>query len=158
MNVRDVESGFMIKLSRGEKVVESLTSFCETRGITGGVFSAVGAVKNATIGYYSLARREYFFKTFPDDMEVASMTGNIALVDPEGQHAAYGAGGKPKVFIHAHAVLSRMDGSLSCVGAHIKEAQVAVTLEIYLTPFATPLHRAFDEETGLKLLELTSHE
>lgn len=145
MEVRDVESGFMIKLARGEKVIGSLTSFCEARGIQGAVFQGVGAVNNATIGYYSFAKREYFFKTFTEDMEVASMTGNIALVE-----------GKP--FPHTHAVLSRMDDSLSCVGAHLKEAEVAVTLEIYLAPFTTALHRSFDEETGLKLLELTSHE
>lgn len=144
MRIRDVESGFMIKLSRGEKVIASLVSFCESRAIRGGEFAAVGAVKNATLGYYSLAKREYFFKTFPEDMEVASMMGNIAMVE-----------GKP--FPHAHAVLSRMDESLSCVGAHLKEAEVAVTLEIYLTPFPVPLSRAYDEETGLKLLSLESN-
>ncbi len=69
------------------------------------------------------------------------MTGNIALVD-----------GKP--FIHAHAVLSAMDDALSCVGAHIKEAEVAVTLEVYLTPFASACTREYDEETGLKLLKI----
>lgn len=141
MQVRDVETGFMLKLSRGEKVMETLAQFCEKRAIKGGFLHALGAVKNTEIGYYSLEKREYFFKTIPEEREVASMTGNIALVD-----------GKP--FIHAHAVLSAMDEGLSCIGAHIKEAEVAVTLEVYLTPFATPFARAYDEETGLKLLQL----
>lgn len=141
MEVRDVESGFMIKLSRGEKVIESLTSFAEKRGLKSGFFHGLGAVKNAELGYYDLKKREYFFKKFPEDREVASMSGNIALVD-----------GKP--FIHVHAVLSSMTDALDCVGAHIKEAEVAVTLEVYLTPFATPFVREYDEETGLKLLRL----
>lgn len=146
MEVRDVESGFMIKLSRGEKVVAALTDFCLTRGITGGTFQAVGAVEKAQIGYYDLAKREYFFKTIPEIMEVASMNGNIALVE-----------GKP--FLHTHAVLSSAtDESLSCIGAHIKEATVAVTLEVYLVPFPAALSRAYDEETGLKLLQLSDHE
>lgn len=121
--------------------MQTLTDFCVARGINAGVLHAVGAVKNTEIGYYSLAKREYFFKTFAEDREVASFTGNIALVE-----------GKP--FIHAHAVLSAMDDSLSCVGAHVKEAEVAVTLEVYLTPFPTPFVREYDEETGLKLLKL----
>ena len=141
MEIRDVDIGFMIKLSRGEKVLESLVQFCEKRGIKGGIFNAIGAVKNTEIGYYNLEKREYFFKNFPDEREVASMTGNIA--EAEG-----------KLVIHAHAVLSAMDDSLACVGAHIKEAEVAVTLEVFLTPFAVPMSRIYDEETGLKLLEL----
>lgn len=131
----------MIKLSRGEKVLESLIQFCEKRGIKGGIFNAIGAIKNTEIGYYNLEKREYFFKKFEDEREVASMTGNIA--EAEG-----------KLVIHAHAVLSAMDDSLACVGAHIKEAEVAVTLEVFLIPFAVPMTRAYDEETGLRLLEL----
>ena len=119
----------------------SLIEFCEKRGIKGGVFTAIGAVKNTEIGYYNLEKREYFFKEVPEEREVASMTGNIA--EAEG-----------KLVIHAHAVLSAMDDTLSCIGAHIKEAEVAVTLEVFLTPLSVPLARVYDEETGLKLLQL----
>lgn len=141
MHIRDVESGFVIRLARDEKVMASLTAFCESRGISSGVLQAVGAVKNAEVGYYSLEKREYFFKMFPEDREVAAMMGNIALVE-----------GKP--FIHAHVVLSACDETLSCVGAHLKEAEVAVTLEVYLTPFPSAISRAFDESIGLKLLDV----
>jgi len=141
MQVRNVETGFMIKLARGERVMETLGAFCEKYSIKSAVFSAIGAVKNTEIGYYNLEKREYFFKKIADEREVASMTGNVAMVDE-------------KPLIHAHAVLSAMDETLSCIGAHIKEAEVAVTLEIFLTPFALPMTRAYDEETGLKLLQL----
>ncbi len=141
MKVRDTGEGFVIVLSRGEKVIEALTSFCKERGIGSGIFRGIGAVKHATLGYYSLAKKEYFFKNFPDDMEVASMMGNIALVD-----------GIP--FLHTHVVLSKMDDSLSCVGAHLKEGEVAVTLEVYLTPFKERITRVLDENIGLKLLRV----
>jgi uncharacterized protein len=141
MKVRDTETGFLLKLERGEKVLATLQDFCERRGIKGGFVWGLGAVRNAEVGYYDLGKREYYFKNFPEDREVASMQGNIALVE-----------GKP--FIHLHAVLSAMTDKLDCVGAHIKEAEVAVTLEVYLTPFVIPLSRAYDEETGLKLLDL----
>lgn len=141
MKVRDVITGFVIKLERDEKVMASLTEFCEKRGIRSGILQAIGAVKNAEIGYYNLEKREYFFKTIPEDREVASLTGNIAIVD-----------GKP--FIHAHAVLSAMDDSLSCIGAHLKEADVAVTLEVFLSPFQFNFERKYDEGTGLKLLNI----
>lgn len=141
MQVKDVETGFLIKLERGEKVMATLTEFCASRGISGGILQAVGAVKNAELGYYNLEKREYFFKTLGEDREVASMSGNIALVD-----------GKP--FIHAHAMLSAMDEALSCAGGHVKEAEVAVTLEVFLSPFNTPVSRVLDDAIGLKLLNL----
>jgi predicted DNA-binding protein with PD1-like motif len=128
-------------LQRNEPVVATLTALCEREGIHAAVFLGIGAVKNTELGYYSLEKREYYFKTISEDREVASMTGNVTLVD-----------GKP--FIHLHAVLSACDESLACVGGHIKECEVAVTLEIFLTPLATQIERAYNEDIGLKLLKL----
>jgi predicted DNA-binding protein with PD1-like motif len=141
MHVKDVEAGFMIRLERGDELIASLVDFAQKRGIQSGFFHGLGAVKNVEIGYYPLETREYVFKKFPEDREVASMSGNIALVD-----------GKP--FVHAHAVLSACDDSLSCIGGHIKSAEVAVTLEILLTPFTGAIERKLDENIGLKLLDL----
>lgn len=141
MRFTTVDTGFLIKLERSERVLASLTRFCLEQGIESGVFSAIGAVKNTEIGYYALEKRAYFFRTILEDREVASMTGNIVLVDEQP-------------FIHAHAVLAACDDSLSCVGGHVKEAEVAVTLEVYLTPFSESVSRAYDEAIGLKLLNL----
>lgn len=132
---------YMLSLSRGEECISTLTDFCSANGVRAAAFQAVGAVKEAEIGYYDLAKREYFFKVVPEDCEVASMTGNVALVD-----------GKP--FIHAHVVLSANDDSLACAGGHLKEATVAVTLEVFLIALDMPLTRKLDDAIGLKLLSL----
>ena len=141
MKERDVEVGFVLKLERGEEVVSSIQDFCARRGIRGAVFTGIGAVKNSTIGYYNLDSRDYGWKNFPEDREVASMNGNVALVDD-------------KPFVHVHTVLSATDETLSCIGGHMKSAEVAVTLEIFLTPLPTPLTRVMDDSIGLKLLAL----
>ena len=73
--------------------------------------------------------------------EVAAMQGNIAPAD---------AG----PFMHLHATLSRMDGTLSCIGAHIKQAIVEVTLEILLTPLDMPVARTYDEKVGINILDV----
>src|SRR3989338_11008165 len=121
----------VVVLERGENVIETITKYCAEKGIASGVFTGIGAVERVKIGYYDLGKKEYFFRDEPGVFEVASMNGNVALVDPERGSASDGAGGKP--FIHAHAVLSRCDESLECIGAHIKKASVAVTLEVFLT-------------------------
>ncbi|MBI2109500.1 MAG: DNA-binding protein [Parcubacteria group bacterium] len=140
MQAKQTKYGYILKLERGEKVVETITQFCKDHTITSGIFHGIGAVKNTTIGYYSLKKREYFFKSISEDMEVASMTGNIALVDEQP-------------FLHTHAVLSKMDETLACIGAHIKEAEVAVTLEVFLINYEVSIKRELDKNIGLKLLK-----
>ncbi len=141
MRIKDVEKGYVIQLERGEELIGTLTDFCAKRGIQSAVFQGIGAVERVEIGYYDLGTREYFFRKESGVFEVASMQGNVALVD-----------GKP--FIHAHAVLSRCDESLACIGAHIKEAFIAVTLEVFMTPLDTSIERKLDDDIGLKLLHL----
>jgi predicted DNA-binding protein with PD1-like motif len=141
MQSRKTNTGYIIVLARGESLIPTLTDFCAKEGIASATFTGIGAVERVQIGYYDLGKREYFFRDEAGVFEVASMNGNVALV-----------GGKP--FIHAHAVLSRCDESLECIGAHIKEAYVAVTLEVFLTPLGTEISRALNEDIGLKLLNL----
>ena len=132
---------YLIALERGEEVIATLTTFCAQQDIANGFLHGLGAVEKVQIGYYDLGTREYVFRNEPGIFEVASMTGNVALVE-----------GKP--FIHAHAVLSRCDETCECIGAHIKEAYVAVTLEILLQPLPLTVGRTLNEDIGLKLLNL----
>ncbi len=141
MKYKKTEKGIIITLARGENLIETLTAFCVKENITSAVFQGIGAVERVKIGYYDLGKREYFFRDEAGVFEVASMQGNVALVD-----------GKP--FIHAHAVLSRCDATCECIGAHIKEAFVAVKLEIYLTPLGVSISRKLDDDIGLKLLDV----
>lgn len=141
MKAKNKNNVHILVLERGDNVIETITKYCADTNITSGVFTGIGAVERVKIGYYDLEKREYFFRDEPGVFEVASMNGNVALVD-----------GKP--FIHAHAVLSRCDETLECIGAHIKEAFVAVTLEVFLTPLDISLGRELNESIGLKLLKL----
>ncbi len=141
MKSRNTNTGFVLVFARGENLIETLTGFCAQENIAAATFTGIGAVERVKIGYYDLGKKEYFFRDEADVFEVASMQGNVALVE-----------GKP--FIHAHAVLSRCDSTLECIGAHIKEAFVAVTLEVFLTPIDVPLSRELNDDIGLKLLAL----
>ena len=53
-----------------------------------------------------------------------------------------------------HTRYSRAVTRRECIGAHIKEAFVAVTLEIYLTPLDVSVSRKLNDDIGLKLLDL----
>ncbi len=131
----------VIILERGEDILPALLKYCAENNITAGVFTGIGAVNKIEIGYYDFEKREYHFRKEEGDFEVASMNGNVAMFE-----------GKP--FVHAHAVLSRCDKTLECIGAHIKSASVAVTLEVFLTEINASLARVHDDFVGLKLLQV----
>lgn len=134
---------YFIRLVRGEEVLPSIVTFCKQEAITAGSFRAIGAVEKSKIGYYDLSQKKYGQKEYPEAMEVASMTGNIALVD-----------GEP--FVHCHAVLSGIAAGTENqpVGGHVFEATVAVTLEVHLVAFNDSITRELDQDIGLKLLHL----
>ena len=141
MKFRKVGASHVLVLALGEEVIQSLTDYCTREKIRAAWIQGVGAVKHVQIGYYNLDTKEYVFKIEPGPFEVASMQGNVAAIDSSP-------------FVHLHAVLSRMDDGLGCIGAHIKAAVVAVTLEIILMPIDAPLSRRYDESIGLNLLDV----
>src|SRR3990167_8262947 len=110
MQSRATERGYIIRLKRGEKVVENLTSFCKEKNIQGDLFTAIGAVGEAEVGYYDFEQRKYFSKKHEGDLEVVSMSGNISVAD-----------GTP--IIHPHIVLSKGVEGI-CIGGHLDEAVV----------------------------------
>lgn len=137
-----VQDAYLLRLERDENVFSTLEEFCVTHGVGSATFVAIGAVKHTRLGYYDLEEKKYGSLVYEDDREVSSMTGNIALVD-----------GKP--FIHAHAVLSGVQRGTEnqCVGGHVFESVVAVTLEVHLTAFNERITRSLDDSIGLKLLD-----
>jgi predicted DNA-binding protein with PD1-like motif len=131
----------ILVLAKGEEVIQTITDYCERERIhTAWIQGGVGAVKHAQIGYYDEKTKEYVFKLLPGPFEVASMQGNVITVDT-------------KPFLHVHAVLSKMDDTIGAIGAHMKAAVVAVTLEIYMTTIDIPLSRKYDEDIGLNLID-----
>ena len=131
---------YLLRLERGEDVLPTISEFCKRKGILSGSFRAIGAVERAKIGFYNLAEKKYGDIVYPEAREVTSMTGNIAQVD-----------GVP--FVHAHAVLTDMVKN-ECIGGHVFEAKVAVTLEVHLVAFNENIARKMDGTIELKLLDL----
>lgn len=130
----------ILRLDRGEEVIERLTTFCVDHGIAGATLSGIGAVKDAELGYYDLGSFSYRSQTIAEVCELVSLLGNVARLD-DGS-----------TFVHAHATLG--DRDLRLRGGHLVRATVAVTVEVALDPLPQALARAFDPEVKLKLLEL----
>ena len=139
MQSKRLDGGYLIRLVKDEKIQASLQQFVKEHKIPSGILSGIGAIKNARLGAYNLESKQYKEKTFPEETELLNLTGNISWIDNEPT-------------LHCHAIVSKQD--LQLIGGHLFEAEVAVTVEIFLTPQKTRITRKFDNEIGLNLLDL----
>lgn len=123
----------------GDEVFPTLEDFVRERSIAAGSFQAIGAFRRATIAWFDLESREYRDLEIEEQVEVASLVGNVARLADDGS---------PR--LHAHVTLGRRDGT--ALAGHLRAGEVRPTLEMFLTVEETPLERREDEETGLPLL------
>lgn len=142
MQAVQIHNGTFAVLEKGEDFFPTIVQYCEAHDIHWATLQGIGALEDVEIGYYDLEKREYFFRKEAGPFEVASLSGTISEIEGE------------RPIVHAHAVLSRCDESLECIGGHLRRATVAVTLEVSMWEVTQPLIRRPDEETGLNLINL----
>ena len=125
-------------LKRGEEIISGITGYCSGRKISSAYFSAVGAVSSAELGFYDIKKKRYYFRKLKKDLEITSMTGNVAVMDG-------------KIVVHAHATLSGRD--YKTLGGHLKSAVVSGTCEVFLVRLKKQLKRSHDAVTGLNIIK-----
>lgn len=141
MQANQIAGGFFVIFEQGEEFITNLTRFCIEQEVHWATFQGIGTVEDVDIGYYDLETRQYVLRNEEGPFEVASITGNVAEINEAP-------------IVHTHAVLSRCDETLECIGGHVKSAYVAATLEISLWRVSQPLIRKYDDDTGLNLITL----
>lgn len=139
MQFREMPSGYFIVLDRGEELMEELTRFATETGVRAASLQGIGAIRRLTLGYYDLAAQRYERASWEEEFEVASLTGNLAVVD-----------GGP--FPHVHGVFGRRD--FSTLAGHVFEAEVAVAMEITALTAPEALRRQAVDFCDLKLIHL----
>jgi uncharacterized protein len=130
---------YILVFNTGDQVVASLKAFAEEQHLAASHFTAIGAFKDVTLGYFDWEKKDYLKIPINEQVEVLSLVGDITV-------------NKDKPNIHVHAVLGKRDGS-TC-GGHLIEAVVRPTLEVILTESPAHLERRFDKEAGLALISL----
>src|SRR5512142_3193604 len=130
---------FVLICEKGDEVNREMAAFAESHRLAASHFTAIGAFRNVTLGFFDRDKKRYEKISIQEQVEVLSLVGDIALKD-----------GKPQ--IHAHVVIGKSDGSAH--GGHLLEAHVWPTLEIVLEESPEHLRRKLDPETGLALIDL----
>ncbi|MCP4337226.1 MAG: DNA-binding protein [Mycoplasma sp.] len=130
----------IIKLEKGDKVIESLVNYAKENELNFCKVELFGAVSNVELGYMT-GPGIYDWKTFNEGgYELLSAKGSIAWHE-----------GKPQV--HMHASISGKD--FKAYGGHVKEMMIHGVGEVFLEVFLDKkMKKAFDEKSGLMLWDI----
>ncbi len=139
MKHRKINDGYIIRLMRGEKIITSLMRLAKEENIGYGTISGIGAIKNTELGYYDLEKKGYVKKVFENEAELINITGSISWFEDTP-------------VIHTHVAITGID-FLPHAG-HLFEAEVAVTVEIFLDVKNIKIFRKKDPQIGLNLMDL----
>jgi len=129
---------FIGRFKKGEDLLAAITEMCRTNRVKKGVFSVIGAVSSAKMGYYRQKEREYIeCVSLERILEIVSCTGNISLR-------------KGDIFVHAHVTFADHEGS--CYGGHLMPGAAVFAAEYYVKELkGADLVRQHDPATGLEL-------
>ncbi len=130
---------YVVRLDKGEEIMETMRAFLVERDIRAGYFLARGGLSELTLKYYRVDKRGYKERQIAAQVEVVSLLGNVARLD-----------GEP--IIHAHTTVG--DEEYRTYSGHLGEGRVKPLLEIFLTPLPGELRRVQDQERNLSLLDL----
>ena len=129
---------YLLVFHTGQEVMKGLLAFARKHDLVAGHVTGIGALSSAVIGYFDPEKNSYLHRAESEQVELLSLTGNLALNDNEP-------------FFHVHVALGLRDGSAR--GGHLFEAMVRPTVELVLTTSPRPVRRKIDHVTGLPLLD-----
>ena len=136
MDFKKFGNKYIVRIDKGEEIVESIRKFCKENEIKLGTVTGLGAVDQATIGLFETSSKEYHGTELTGDHEITSLVGNISTKDGE-------------VYLHLHINLA--DNKYNTYGGHLNSAVVSGTCEITIEEIDGKVEREFDEEVGLNL-------
>ncbi len=136
MEYKRFDNTYMVRIDKGEEIMESLKKLCGAEGILLGRVEAIGAAEEGTIGVYDLEKKEYYPEEIHEFMEIASLNGSITEME-----------GKP--YIHLHATLA--DQRHGIHGGHVLSLRVGATCEMFVTVLEGAVTRQKDGALGINL-------
>jgi uncharacterized protein len=129
----------VVVLEDGEEAFSTLQAFARESGLSAASLTAIGAFKQATVGWFDFASKTYKEIEVNEQCEVLSAIGDIAFGDDN------------RASLHIHVVLGLSDGSTR--GGHLLKGTVHPTLEVVLTATPAMLRRRKRRDLGIALID-----
>lgn len=138
MEYRKFDGTYIVRIDRGEEILEQVRALALEEGIRLASVQALGAVNEFTVGVFRPGEKRYDANSFQGDFEIVSLTGTINTMDGE---------------FYTHLHMSAGDGSGHVFGGHLNRAVVSAVCEMVVTEIPGSVDRVFSEEVGLNLFK-----
>lgn len=136
MNYKKFGNKYVVRIDKGEEIVQTLEKFCQDNNITLGSIQGLGAADEIKIGVFETGTKEYHVAKLNGDHEITNLTGNISTMDGE-------------VYLHLHITLANTEYEVC--GGHLNSAVVSGTCEVIIDAIDGKVDREFSDEIGLNL-------
>lgn len=136
MDYRRFGDTLVIRMDRGEEIIQSLRLAAEKEGVRLASVEALGAVDDFTVGVFDTVEKQYHANHFTGAFEIVSLTGTVTTQDG-------------KFYAHLHMSAGDREGKV--FGGHLNSATVSATCEMVVRVLDGRVERQFDEEVGLNL-------
>lgn len=136
MNYSKSGNKYIVRIDKGEEVLEQIKNICKQNSIKSGSISAIGATDRLKIGLFNTMDKKYISKELTGAFEITSLIGNISSMNDE-------------VYLHTHITVS--DETMNVQGGHLNYCYISATCEIIIYQFDIVTDRKFDENIGLNL-------
>src|SRR5262245_51454737 len=118
--------GWLVRLDPGDEIPKDVVAAAASLGVKTASVTGIGALDRAVLALWDLRERRYIETVLDEEIELASLMGNIVRL-----------AGAP--FLHAHAVVGRRDATT--LGGHLISARVSVTVELIVRPLSIEVTR-----------------
>lgn len=138
MEYRKFNNAYVVRINKGEEIVEKLKELCEKEDIKVAEITGLGASNLVEIGLFNVNTKEYKTTTFEGMFEITSLIGNATRKDGE-------------VYLHLHINFSDETGNTK--GGHLVRCNISATSEIIVNKIEGNVDRKLSDEIGLNLMK-----
>lgn len=138
MEYRKFQNKIIVRMDKGEEILEKVREVAEKEKIKLADISALGAVSEFTVGVFDTEAKEYHANEFKGSFEIVSLTGTINTMNDE-------------FYCHLHMSAGNEKGQV--FGGHLNKAIISVTCEMVITLIEGRVDRRFEEKVGLNLFQ-----
>ena len=141
MKYQRFEQTIIVRMDKGEDIVEQVKNVALKEKIKLASISALGAINEFTVGVFKTKEKKYYANEFKGDFEIVSLTGTINTMNDE---------------YYSHMHLSAGNDQGQVFGGHLNKAIVSATCEMVIQIINGEVDRYFDEEVGLNLWKINA--
>lgn len=133
------DNKYIVRIDKGEEVVEQIKKVCNENNIKAGSITGLGATDKVKVGLFNTKTKEYISKELNGSFEITSLIGNISRMNND-------------VYLHLHINVS--DVNLNVYGGHLNHCYISATCELIIEEIDVDMDREFNEEVGLNLFKM----